>query len=404
MLRVRTSLEAEEILRKHFSSRMESEFISLSEALGRTLFTEVLSREYVPAFNRSTVDGYAVSSHDTFGCSDSTPALLRLDGEIEMGKPATVPVVSGSCIYVPTGAQVPEGADAVIMLEYAEDFGNGMIGIQKPAAPGTHMIFRGDDVSADEIVYRRGHRLMSKDIGTLAALGHCRLSVFCRPRVSIISTGDEIVSPETDNLGIGQIRDVNGPLLSAAVSVSGGQPINRGLVCDDRQILKESISSALYDTDVLLISGGSSVGTKDAVAEILSEMGEILFHGLALKPGKPTIAADICGKPVFGLPGNPVAVFFIYNLFVHPLLCRMAERDIGERKITASCAVSIPSNHGREECVPVRLDGDIALPVITKSGLITTLSGAEGYIRIPRDAEGIAQGDTVDVYLFPEGL
>lgn len=402
MFKVKTSQEAEAILKERFSTQLECESISLHEAVGRTLFTNIVSQEYVPNFHRSTVDGYAVSSRDTFGCSDSIPALLRLAGEVQMGVPADVPAEPGCCVYVPTGGQIPEGADAVIMLEYVEDFGDGTIAVQKSAAPGTHMIFRGDDVHEGKIVYLRGHRLLPKDIGALAALGYAQLRVFRRPKVAVLSTGDELVAAETENLAIGQIRDVNGPMLAAAVSSSGGQPINMGILHDESQALKKKVSAALNEADILLISGGSSVGEKDEVSMVLSEMGEVLFHGLAMKPGKPTIAADIGGKPVFGLPGNPVAAYFIYTLFVRPLLYRMMDNKDEDRKVSAICAAAIPSNHGREECVPVSLDGDKAVPIIVKSGLITTLSGADGYIRIPRDTEGIAQGDTVKVYLFSE--
>lgn len=402
MLKVKTSQEAEIILKECFSAQCECELIALHEALGRALFADIVSREYVPDFHRSTVDGYAVSSRDTFGCSDSTPALLHLAGEVRMGEPADVPVKPGSCVYVPTGGQIPDGADAVIMLEYVENFGDGTIAIQKPAAPGTHMIFRGDDVDAGKIVYRRGHRLLPKDIGALAALGYGQVSVFRRPKVAILSTGDELVPPDTEKLSLGQIRDVNGPMLAAAVLASGGQPINMGIVYDESQALKERVSGVLNEADILLISGGSSVGAKDEVSLVLSELGGLLFHGLAMKPGKPTIAADIGGKPVFGLPGNPVAAYFIYTLFVRPLQLRMTDSKGEKIKVTANCAAAIPSNHGREECVPVSLDGDKAIPIIVKSGLITTLSGADGYIRIPRDTEGIAQGEAVEVYLFTE--
>ena len=319
-----------------------------------------------------------------------------------MGLPAQLSLTRGSCVYVPTGGQLPDGADAMVMLEFTEDFKDGTIAVNKPVAPGNHIIFRGDDVSMGDILFHRGHRILPKDIGALAAMGFGSLSVFRRPRVAIISTGDELVPPETEVLSSGRIRDVNGPLLSAAVTASGGESIYLGIIPDDAPLLKSTVSAAVAASDIVLISGGSSVGIKDLTQKLFSEMGEVLFHGLALKPGKPTLAADIGGKPVFGLPGHPLAAYFIYYLFVRTLIYRMMDSAPQNRAVAASCAVSISSNHGREECVPVRLEGEKAIPLIGKSGLITTLSGADGYIRIPRDAEGVKLGEPVSVFLFSE--
>ena len=404
MLTVRTIKEAEALLEERFAVYTEGEELPLGSAPGRTLFSDVTSREFVPDFRRSMVDGYAVRAAETFGCSESTPAILRLRGEVAMGRPAEMTLDTGSCAFVPTGGQLPDGADAMVMLEYAEEFGDGTIGIQVPAAPGTHMIFRGDDVQAGELVFRRGYRLQAKDIGALAAMGYSRVKVFRRPRVAVFSTGDEIVPPDTETLKIGQMRDVNGPMLSASVAASGGEPIYLGIIPDNPRILEETLSSALCDADMVLLSGGSSVGAKDAAAKVLSELGVLVFHGLALKPGKPALAADIDGKPVFGLPGHPLAAYFIYSLLAKPLIYRMMDSTPRSCTVWAQCAVAVPSNHGREECVPVRLEGDRAWPIIGKSGLITTLSGAEGYIRIPRDAEGIDCGEQVQVILFSEVL
>ena len=404
MLIVRTSQEAEALLRERFSGFVQAEKAELSRALGRTLCADIISREFVPDFNRSTVDGYALRACDTFGCSETLPALLRMAGEVSMGLPADMVLQAGSCVYVPTGGQLPEGADAMVMLEHTEDFGDGTIAVQTPCAPGNHVIFRGDDVSEGEPVYRRGYRLLPKDIGTLAALGCGGVMVFRRPRAAVISTGDELVSSRTERLDMGRIRDVNGPLLTAAVTASGGEPLYLGIVPDRPEEIKRTLAEALETADVVLLSGGSSVGAKDSAEKVFSEMGELLFHGLALKPGKPTLAADIGGKPVFGLPGHPVAAYFIYSLLVRPLIYGMMSSVPEDRTVWANCSVNIPSNHGREECVPVRLEKAMAIPVMSKSGLITTLSRADGYIRIPRDAEGVAQGDRVEVFLFSEAL
>ena len=404
MLNVITLENAKKLLFSRFNSHIWVETAQLSACAGRVLAEAVVSKEHVPDFSRSTVDGYAVHAEDTFGCSESIPALLKLKGEVLMGQPAGISLGAGECAYVPTGGEIPEGADAMVMLEYAEDFGGGQIGIQKPSAPGAHIIFRGDDVTPSKIVLPAGHRLLPKDVGALAALGAASVFVLKKPKVAILSTGDEIVPPETAPLKAGQMRDVNSPMLAAAVAAAGGKPIEMGIVPDAPEALRTAIKEAVEHADMVLISGGSSVGAKDAAARVLSEMGELLFHGLALKPGKPTMAADIGGKPVLGLLGHPVAAYFIFHLLVRPLLCAMQGAELKNLSITAACAEAIPSNHGREECVPVRLEGKTAVPIMSKSGLITTLSGADGFIRIPRDAEGVSQGERVEVNLFSEEL
>ena len=404
MLRVKTPFEADALLKERFTRKAACEKLPLCEALGRTLSDDVISRENVPDFRRSLVDGYAVRAEDTFGCSETIPALLHLEGEVKMGQPAEITLAKGSCAYVPTGGQLPDGADAMVMMEFCEDFCDETIAVEKPVAPGSHVIFRGDDVSAGDVLFLQGHRILSKDIGAFAALGFGHISVFRRPRVAILSTGNEIVPSETETLNLGQIRDVNGPMLSAAVTASGGEPVYLGIFPDNSQVLENAVAVAVKASDIVLISGGSSVGIKDTTEAVLSNLGELLFHGLALKPGKPTLAADICGKPVFGLPGHPLAAYFIYCLLVRPLLYEMLDSTPQNRTVSARSAAAIPSNHGREECVPIRLEGERAIPIMGKSGLITTLSGADGYIRIPRNAEGIEQGESVQVFLFSEEL
>ncbi|MEG1548723.1 MAG: molybdopterin-binding protein [Clostridia bacterium] len=403
MLSVKTPLETLDIIMAHFGARrMDEECVPLSEALDRSLARDVTASEFVPDFNRSTVDGYAVIAADTFGCAESTPALISCIGEVEMGQAPKGGIAAGECMYVPTGGELPRGADAMVMLEYVEDYGD-MLGILKSSPPGANVIFRGDDVAPGQIVYKAGKRLAAKDIGTLAALGCAQVYVRRKPRVAIIATGDELVPVESSASGA-TVRDVNSHELSAGVSAVGGEAWRLGIVEDDYARLVTAIGVAVQGADVVLISGGSSVGTRDATARAIADLGKLLLHGVAMKPGKPTIIGEIDAKPVFGLPGHPMAAYFIFHIFVRPLIASLMGQPSEDRCIMAALECAVPSNHGREECVPVRLrrtgDGYTAVPVMGKSGLITTLCAADGYVRIPRDAEGVSCGDIVEVWLF----
>jgi len=354
----------------------------------------------VPGFDRSTVDGYAVIASDTFGCSESIPAVLTLAGEVLMGEAARGGLRPGTCVAVSTGGDLPEGADAVVMLEHTDDYGDGLIGIQSPAAPGNNIIFKGDDVSPGDIVLPAGTFLMPHDIGILSALGVVKADVRPRPVVGVISTGDELVSPSCLPLR-GQIRDVNTPMLVAAVQKAGAVPRDYGIIRDEEETLLKTIRQAANECDAVLISGGSSAGVRDLTARVIEMDGEILFHGIAMKPGKPTILGDIGGKPVFGLPGHPVAAYFVTDIFVSPLIAQLMGASVRHRTAAVRISEAISANHGRAEYIAVILDegGGVARPIRGKSGLIASLALADGYICIPRDSEGMAKGElTVMTY------
>ena len=376
----------------------ETETVPLWRAAGRVLAQDVTANEFVPDFNRSTVDGFAVKAADTFGCSESIPALLRFVGEVAMGQTPGFELGPGECAYVPTGGELPKGVDAMAMIEYVQDFGTER-GIEKPVAPGENLIYRGDDVKPGDTILPAGIMLTAKDIGTLAALGIVDVPVRVRLKVGVFSTGDEVVPVESKTVGA-QVRDVNGPLLCAALEEAGCEGVYLGICPDEKAELRRRIEQALPDVDALLLSGGSSVGIKDAVQDILSDLGELLLHGIAIKPGKPTIAAAVQDKPVFGLPGHPMAACFIFRLFVRPVLWKVMGTSVKEGSVQATLTTAIPSNHGREECMPVLLCDGKATPIRGKSGLITTLAGANGYLRVPRDTEGYSAGDTVTVFIF----
>ena len=400
MLSVKTPEEVLAMIHTEFSPIAATELVSLSAAMGRVLAEDIAAAEYVPDFDRSTVDGYAVRARDTFGCSDAIPAILPLQGEVLMGEGAAFALNPEECVAVPTGGAVPQGADSVVMVEYTEDYGDGTIGISKSAAPGQNMIFRGDDVYPGKVILQQGRVLSSQDIGALAAIGRVQVPVVKKLTVGVISTGDELVPPDTTP-GPGQIRDVNSPMLEAMLTAFGVHVINYGIVVDNEALLTEKVHTAVSQCDAVLLSGGSSVGVKDAACRIIESMGELLLHGIAIKPGKPTILGKTGTKPLVGLPGHPVAAYFITKLFVLPLLSRLMDRKQEIYTVTARVTENIGANHGRAQyhcCRLERKNGQLmAHPIRGKSGLITTLAGADGYFCIDRDCEGLPQNAEIQV-------
>ena len=379
------------------------ETVGLDRALGRVLAREIRAAQFVPGFDRSTVDGYALRGADTFGCSESIPALLTCEGAVEMGKEPAFAVGPYQCAAIPTGGALPEGADAVQMVEHTEDYGGGEIGIVKSVPPGANLIFKGDDVKPGDLVLRKGRRLEPQDVGALAALGVTQVPVVPKLRVGLISTGDELVPPEGDP-GPGQVRDVNGPLVAALLAQVGAEAVPLGIVPDREELLREAVEKALERCHCVVLSGGSSVGEKDAACRVMASLGEVLCHGVAMKPGKPTLLGKAGGKPILGLPGHPVAALFTAKLFLIPLLARLEGRTWAERTVSARLAQTVPANHGRAQYTGVTLeekpDGMWAVPIWGKSGLITTLAGADGFFCVPRDREGIPAGESVEVSLF----
>ena len=400
MLHVKTPEEVLALIETEFAPVAGVELVSLTAAMGRVLAEDIAATEYVPDFDRSTVDGYAVRARDTFGCTDSIPAILPLQGEVFMGEGAEFDLNPEECVAVPTGGAVPKGADSVVMVEYTEDYGDGTIGISKSAAPGQNMIFRGDDVFPGKVILQKGRVLSCQDIGALAAIGRVQVPVVKKLTVGVISTGDELVPPEAVP-GPGQVRDVNSPMLEAMLSTFGVQVINYGIVIDNEALLTEKVQKAAAECDAVLLSGGSSVGVKDAACRIIESMGSLLLHGIAIKPGKPTIIGKAGVKPLVGLPGHPVAAYFVTKLFILPLLGRLMGRVQENYTTTARITESVSANHGRAQyhcCRLERRNGELyAYPIRGKSGLITTLAGADGYFCIDRDCEGLPQDAEIQV-------
>lgn len=401
MLQVKTPDEVLELIKEEFHPlEGRTEHINFEDAIGRVLAEDIKALEYVPDFDRSTVDGYAVRASDTFGCSDAIPAILPLCGEVLMGQGAEFTLPAGSCCAVPTGGAIPDGADCAVMIEYTEDYGDGCIGISRPGAPGQNLIFRGDDVQPGKTVLRAGRFLSSQDIGALAAIGRNSVPVVKKLRVGVISTGDELVPPDAIPAA-GQVRDVNGPMLRVMLKAFGAEAVDYGIVVDDDKLLADTMRKAAKQCDAVLISGGSSVGVKDAACRTIESLGTLLLHGIAIKPGKPTIMGKAGDKPLIGLPGHPVAAYFITKLFVLPLLSRLMGRDMSEYTVTAVLTESVGANHGRAQyncCRLEQADGKLlAHPIRSKSGLITSLAGTDGFFCIDRDCEGLPQGAEIQV-------
>ena len=401
MLEVKTPEEVLRLIEREFRPLDRTETVPPSRALGRVLAEDVLAEEYVPDFNRSTVDGYALRAKDTFGCSDAIPAILNLAGEVKMGERADLRVPRGACAYVPTGGEIPADCDCAVMIEYTEDYGDGTIGVLKPGAPGMNLIFRGDDVFPGKTVLKSGRVLRPQDIGALAAIGRTGVPVRRRLRVGVISTGDELV-PADEPPGPGQVRDVNSPMLAALLAEYGAECVDYGIVSDDEALLLETTKAAAEHCDAVLLSGGSSAGVKDAACSVIRSLGELLLHGIAMKPGKPTILGKAGNKALIGLPGHPVAAFFVARLFVLPLLARLEGRTLRSWPVAAELTENLSANHGRAQVTACRLEtaeGRLrARPLHSKSGLITQLAGADGYLLVERDCEGLPAGAEVEAY------
>ena len=403
MLNVKTPDEVLEVIDTHFKTLEDHERVSISEALGRTLFADVCSSEFVPGFDRSSVDGFAIHAKDSFGCTESIPAILKISSKIEMGKDTDGPLEKGCCAEVPTGGKVPAGADCVVMVEYTERLSEDEIAIIRPAAPGDNMVYKGDDCRPGQVIAKKGAIIKPQHIGVFASLGIEYVDVVKKPLVGIISTGDELVGiNETPKEG--QVRDVNSYMIAALCRDWGCDPVTYGFFKDDEKTLSDAIHKAVSECDMVIISGGSSVGQKDSTAKIIEGFGPLFFHGIAMKPGKPTILGCSSNKPIVGLPGHPGASFFVSTLFVKALVSKLTGTIETIRPLKALLSEAVPANQGRTVYIGVSLKesgGNVfAAPVQSKSGLVSSLALSDGFICVPRDCEGYAKGMEVDVYMF----
>jgi molybdopterin molybdotransferase len=387
-----------------------AEKISSVKARGRVLAEDLNSVVDLPHFHRAAMDGYAVKAKDTFGASQSLPAYLKLAGVVEMGKEATEPLTAGATMRISTGGMMPPDADAVVMVEYTDETDGGLVEIHRGVSPWQNVIQIGDDIKKGELVFARGRRLRAHDLGALTGVGISWIPVYRQPRVALISTGDEIVDADTEPRP-GQVRNINQHSLAGLIEECGGELKDWGVIRDDRAALQQAIGAALEWGDVVLLSGGSSMGAKDIALETILSFpdSEFIFHGISIAPGKPTIFARACGKPILGLPGYPVSALVIFDLFAAPLIRRLAGENAAalerfSKTVRATLKTNVASQIGREDYVRVTLErqaeGLLAMPLPSKSGAIFTLVKADGMVRIDMNLDGLEQGEDVEVILF----
>lgn len=387
-----------------------TEKISTVRARARVLAEDLYSPVDLPHFSRAAMDGYAVRAKDTFGANSSLPAYLKIIGTVEMGKEVPQHLAKGEAMRISTGGMLPAECDAVVMIEYTEEPADHLVEIQRGVSPWQNVTQIGDDIAKGNLVFRRGRRLRPHDLGALTGIGISSLLVHKKPRVSLVSTGDEIVETGTDPRP-GQVRNINQHSLAALIEECNGELKDFGVIRDDRFQLTHALREAVEWGDLVLLSGGSSVGAKDIVLDAILSLPEpeILFHGIAVSPGKPTLFARARQRPILALPGYPVSALVIFDLFAAPLIRVLGGEDVStvcqfSRTTQAVLKLNVASQIGREDYVRVRLEriGDrlFATPLPGKSGAIFTLVKADGMVKIDLNREGIEQGEEVEVILF----
>ncbi len=400
--------EAKRRLRAHFVPQpLGVDAVPLAGALGRVLADDVEAGIDVPPFDRASMDGFAVHAEDTFGAEEDRPVTLTVVGQVGAGENPAVAVADGEAVEISTGAPVPQGANAVVMVEYTWRE-QASVRVYRPVAPGDNIMGAGADIMAGELILRRGDVLTARETAVLAALGVTHPQVFRQPRVAVLSTGNEVVAPGTA-LAYGQIYDINARSLADAVTECHGVPVALGVVGDDRAALTARLKEGLRGADVVLVSGGTSAGVGDLLYRVIDDLGApgILVHGVAVRPGKPVLIAVVDGTPVFGLPGYPTSALMMFHVFVQPVVRAMAglPAAVEARTLAARTAERIPASFGRHEYLPVNLvqteGGDYTVyPVPGGSGAITTLVEADGFIEVPGDRAFLAAGEAVAVELF----
>ena len=386
-----------------------TEKVSVFDSVGRINATSILSKVALPNFRKSTVDGFAVRAKDLAGASASLPTYLTCIGEILMGDEAMQELGAEECLLIHTGGMVPENADAVVMVEYSQTLDEDQIEIQKSVASGENVIQVGEDIKPNEVILPSNKRIESVDIGALLAMGVTEIEVFVKPKVAILSSGDEVLEPDAKTLKPGQVRNINSVMIGKVAKAYGYETLLYPIIPDDDIIFEEKMKEALRLADMIVITAGSSASAKDMTSRVINRLGKpgVLLHGLNIRPGKPTIFALIDGKPVIGLPGNPVSAWVIHRVVITPILEKFAgnQRPSLWGTVSASLQINVPSISGRQDWVPAKLSKNEngvleATPIFGKSNLIFTLSRADGLIRVPATANGIQAGEMVEIHLI----
>lgn len=399
--------EALNLLERQWQPQPQHETIATAAALDRVLARDIRSPEAVPAFRKSTVDGYALRASDSFGATQTLPAFLDIVGEIKMGEAPERDIGTGQCLAIHTGGMLPESADAVAMIETTQSLDEGEIEVMKAVAPGENVIQAGEDVADGALVLPALRRIRPQDIGGLLAVGLAEIPVLRTPRIGILSCGDELLPPEATPRP-GQVRDINAYILGALAERHGAIPLRLGIAGDDLEDYRGRARDGFARSDMLLLSAGSSVSARDYTRDVIDGLGRpgVLQHGLALKPGKPTIVALCDSKPVLGLPGNPVSALIVARQLLPPLIARfLGQAPESPRTIKARLGARVASVTGREDWLPLRLetDGDdlpLAQPIFGKSNLIFTLVAADALLPVPLNAGGFDAGAVVDALLL----
>ncbi|SHH84259.1 molybdopterin molybdotransferase MoeA [Clostridium grantii] len=404
LFKVATIEQVKDIINDNFQFKVQEETIAIEEALDRITSSEIFSQDSLPHFNRSTVDGYAVNSRDTYGASETIPSIMNLNGEILMGMEATQNLdFPGECTYVSTGAMLPDGADGVVMIEYTDLLDQNTVLVKTSVAPLENVVQIGDDVFEGELIINKGQKLNSYHLGLLSGVGIKEVKVYKKPMVGVISTGDEIVAHEKQPRK-GEIRDVNSILLSSMVKENFCSVINYGVISDEFNLLRDKVENALKQCDLLLISGGTSVGKKDQTIKVINsiENSKFLIHGVALKPGKPTIIAKVNEKAVFGLPGHPLAAAVVFNRIVKDYIYKGFNYKENKYPLKGEFKINYHKAKGREEFLLVNINnvnGKLEIqPILTKSGIISSIAKAQGYVIIEMNKEGLKEGEIIEVY------
>ncbi|CCQ96202.1 MoeA protein [[Clostridium] ultunense Esp] len=393
------------IMRNFKEYEFKIEEISILEATDRILAESIYSNINVPEFNRSTVDGYAIKFKDSQGASESVPSLFNILGEVKMGETPKSSIKSGETMYVPTGGMIPEGADGMVMIEYTEKLDEENLMVYKPISFNENIVLKGDDIKKGEMVLKKGRRINPEVVGVLAALGIPKVKVYKRPKFYIISTGDEIIDID-EELELGKIRDINSYTLYSTIVKLGGEITGKTIVKDDYELLRKEVDKAIAISDIVLISGGSSVGTRDYTGKVIDSFNGkgVFVHGISIKPGKPTILGEGKGKLIVGLPGHPVSSIIVFKTIVEEYIYKKMGVIDYKLKTKVIMDFNFPSSPGQETYQMVKLenrDGKIyATPSFGKSGMITLLSNSDGYIIIKPYEEGIYKGEEREVYLL----